>query len=278
MKQPEDDDLDQYEIWACERLTPHLGPLRTIDRRGGPPGLHDFEADLADGSVAALEVTGEVDAQRLDLASSAERRLSSVTLPGSKSLWLVGLAADARVRAITPDELRRLLGDLEAAGRRSAQNIGDYRDPFVARLGALGIESVYAVKAKARSEGRVMVRPGVYGGWGWAGPAIDGWLDDLLASGRGANKLDKLARAAATERHLAIVLDSFSQAGMGISLGLTSRHERGAADYVLPSLIPPEPLTHLWLLPVLIEPWEGLRWTRDAGWTVLDVRRPPPAP
>jgi hypothetical protein len=53
--QPEDDDLDQYEAWAQDRLTPLLGPLRRIDRRGGPPGLHDFEADLADGSVAALE-------------------------------------------------------------------------------------------------------------------------------------------------------------------------------------------------------------------------------
>jgi hypothetical protein len=69
--QPEDDDLDQYEAWAHDRLTPLLGPLRRIDRRGGANGLHDFEADLADGSVAALEVTGEVDARRLDLASSA---------------------------------------------------------------------------------------------------------------------------------------------------------------------------------------------------------------
>jgi hypothetical protein len=79
--QPEDDGLDPYEAWARDRLTRMLGPLRTIDRRGGPPGLHDFEVDLADGSVVALEVTGEVDAQRLSLASSAERRLSSITLP-----------------------------------------------------------------------------------------------------------------------------------------------------------------------------------------------------
>jgi hypothetical protein len=101
--QPEDHDLDPYEAWARDRLTPPLGPLRKIDRRGGPSGLHDFEADLPSGSVAALEVTGEVDAQRLDLASSAERRLSSITLPTSDSLWVVSLAADARVNAITPE-------------------------------------------------------------------------------------------------------------------------------------------------------------------------------
>jgi hypothetical protein len=84
-----------------------------------------------------------VDARRLDLASSAERRLSSITLPDSESLWLVGLAAGARVNAIRPDDLRRLLGELEASGRRDAYNIGDYHDPFIARLRALGIESVY---------------------------------------------------------------------------------------------------------------------------------------
>src|SRR5512132_2345435 len=139
--QPADDDLDPYEAWAHDRLTPLLGPLRRIDRRGGPPGLHDFEADLAGGSVAALEVTGVVDAQRLSLASSAERRLSSITLPNSESLWLVGLAAGARVSAIKPGELRRLLVELEASGRQRAYDVGDYRDPFVARLGALGIES-----------------------------------------------------------------------------------------------------------------------------------------
>jgi hypothetical protein len=104
--QPEDDDLDQYEAWAHDWLSPLLGPLRRVDRRGGPPGLHDFEADLADGSVAALEVTGEVDAQRLRLASSAERRFSAITLADSESLWLVGLAPGARVSAIRPDDLR----------------------------------------------------------------------------------------------------------------------------------------------------------------------------
>jgi hypothetical protein len=269
--QPEDDGLDPYEAWTHDRLTPVLGPLRRIDRRGGPPGLHDFEADLADGSVAALEVTGEVDAQRLSLASSAERRLSSIALPNSESLWLVGLAAGARVSAIKPGELRRLLGELEASGRRNAYSIGDYHDPFVARLGALGIESVYAGKAKAGSEGMVMVQAGTYGGWGWDGTAIDQWLGEFLASDQGKNKLGKLGRAEAAERHLAIVLDPFSPAGMGIPLALTARHERGAADYGLPSFMPPEPLTHLWLLPAFTAREEVLRWAWDGGWVVLDV-------
>jgi hypothetical protein len=91
----------------------------------------------------------------------------------------------------------------------------------------------------------------------------------LLASDQGVNKLGKLGRATAFERHLVIVLDSFSQAGVGIPLGLTSRHEAVAADYALPSVTPPAPLTHLWLLP-LLETREGLRWTREGGWAVVE--------
>jgi hypothetical protein len=266
--QPEDDDLDPYEAWARDRLTPLLGPLRWTDWRGGPPGLHDFEADLPNGSIAALEVTSEVDAQRRDLASSAEHHLSSITLPNSGSLWVVALAADARVNAITPEKLRRLLGELEASGRRNAHNIGDYHDPFVARLRTLGIESIYQVNAKPGSEGMVIVQAGTYGGWGWDGAAIDRWLGEFLASAQGTNKVSKLGRARAAERHLVIVLDPFSPAGIGIPLGLQARRERGAADYALPSLAPPKPLTHLWVLSAFRETWDSLQWTRDGGWAV----------
>jgi hypothetical protein len=268
---PKDDDLDQYEAYAQDRLTPLLGPLRSIDRRGGPSGLHDFEADLPDGSVAALEVTGVVDRQRLSLASAAERRLSSITLPNSKSRWLVGLAAGARVSAIRPDHLRRLLGEVEASGRRSAHNIGDHRDPFVARLRALGIESVYAVNAIAGSEGTLVVQAGSYGGLGWDGATIDRWLSEFLESNQGKNKLSKLGRAQAAERHLVLVLDPFSPAGMGIPLALTARHERGPANHATPSFIAPEPLTHLWLLPAFTMMREALHWTRDGGWVTVDA-------
>jgi hypothetical protein len=127
---------------------------------------------------------------------------------------------------------------------------------------------VHAVKARAGSEGTVMVRPGTYGGWGWDGRKVDEWLDALLASPKGANKVEKLGRSGAAERHLAIVLDSFSQAGVGIPLGLTARNERGAADYIIPSFLPPEPLTHLWILPSGTL-WEGLSWSRVTSWTVL---------
>ncbi len=268
---PDDEHLDQYELWARDRLEPLLGSLRVIDKKGGPPGIHDFEADLPGALVAAIEVTSEVERARLDLAASAHRRLASLQLRDSSQCWQVGLAADARVNAISPPKLLELLSDLESNGRWRALNRGDSSDPFVDRLAALGIESAYAFKAKPESRGLVRVGPGFYFGREWGGAAIDSWLAGFLASDTGANKVTKLGRAVhADERHLVLVLDSLSQAGMGIPLGLTDRDEEGAAPYVMPSLVPPEPLTDVWLLPIKAAS-EGLRWRRDSGWAAIDI-------
>lgn len=67
---------------------------------------------------------------------------------------------------------RRLLSDLEAAGRRNAHDIGDYHEPLVARLRALGIESIHAMQAKAGAEGAVTAMAGTYGGWDGMGQPL----------------------------------------------------------------------------------------------------------
>lgn len=165
--------------------------------------------------------------------------------------------------------IESLIGDLEAEERTQASHIGDYRDPWVERLAAMGIESAYGVAANPGSEGLVYVRAGTYSGRGWAREDLDNWLASFLASPQGANKIRKLAKAtSAQQKHLVVVLDSFSEPGMGISLALTARRERGAAEYRVPTVAPPEPITHLWLIPD-VDQWDGLLWTRDHGWRVL---------
>ena len=67
------------------------------------------------------------------------------------------------------------------------------------------------------------------------GAAIDEWLSNFLASPEGANKLGKLGASDAAERHLVIVLDLFSQAGMGISMSLLDQQEEGAAEDAIPA-------------------------------------------
>jgi hypothetical protein len=248
---------DRYERCARARLEPILGPLRCIDPGGGPEGAHDFEVDLDDGGFAAIEVTGEVESGQRALESLV-RRLPPLTVPGSRWRFLTGPGASALEKRIS-SELPGLLSAMEKAGRRSAHC---YRDPLVQRLRELGVEFVYAwAPANAAHQGRVILSLGTYGGWEWGGAATDAWLAEFLASRRGINKVVKLRSVSrADQRHLVIVLDSRSQAGMGITL-----QESWAA---IPALDPPEPLTHLWLLPMLTDR-PGLRWARGTGWSVL---------
>ena len=72
-------------------------------------------------------------------------------LPGLNSLWSVRLTDDAPVKDLSRrrDELGQLLSDLEAQGARWAHNLGDYRDPVVGQLRALGIGSVYRLSTGA---------------------------------------------------------------------------------------------------------------------------------
>src|SRR5438876_632104 len=58
------DDLDIYEQWTKTAVTPVRGPLRHTDTSSAAEGTHDFEADLPDGAIAAIEVTGEVHGPR----------------------------------------------------------------------------------------------------------------------------------------------------------------------------------------------------------------------
>ena len=268
-QRPGDEYLDDTERWARDFLESYLGPLRVIDRsrKGGPPGQHDFEADLPNGSVAAIEVTSEVQSDRLAVESEIRRRgLSRFPLAGLTSLWVVNLADEADVRAASrAGNLQPLLSGLEARGLRYANDRGDYRDPVVQELRKLGIVSVYMLAAVGQSG--VIMSTGASGGFGWDGPRIDAWLSDFLASDTGGKKLRKLARTKgrAAELHLAIVLSLFSRPGIGVWLTLTARRERGAADYGIPSIEPPHPLTHLWLLPVMATR-EGFHWARGTGW------------
>ncbi|MFC4999857.1 hypothetical protein ACFPIJ_18700 [Dactylosporangium cerinum] len=133
MRASPDSHLDQYELIARDRLSPILGMFRDVDVPGGPEGMHDFEVDLADGSVAAIEVTSEVDSQRLRTGAAAQRTFPQLTLDGSVPTWVVGLEDSAEVKKIK-SLLPLLLGDLEAANRRHVYGGYDPADPFALRL------------------------------------------------------------------------------------------------------------------------------------------------
>jgi hypothetical protein len=257
MTRPE---LDECERCARDRLEPILGPWRSVDPGGGPDGQHDFEADLAGGGFAAIEVTGEVESGQRQLESLV-KRLPAFTVPGSQWLWHVWLGTSAQQGRVS-SALVDLLTDMETAGRRHVHHRETYYDPLVQRLRELGVDFVYAwVPSDAARRGRVILGPGTYGGWEWGGAATDAWLAAFLASRRGLKKWGQLRSVSrAAEWHLVIVLDPRSKAGMGVTLP-------DSWD-PFPTFEPPLPLSHLWLLPLPAN-WPGLRWVRGSGWSVL---------
>jgi hypothetical protein len=69
----------------------------------------------------------------------------------------VALEPGVRINEIGSADLHRLLQDMEATGLQTAHSVGDYRDPFVERVAALSVESVYGFTARPGRVGAVRV-------------------------------------------------------------------------------------------------------------------------
>jgi len=262
-----DEHLKDDERWARRLLERTVGQTRVTDRKGGPEGRHDLEAVLPDGRIAAIEITSEADQARLSVAAAARRHLSTVTVPGSQFAWLVNVTPQANVRTLRKSAgLVALLTDMEQQGQSSASALSDYRDPWRDRLEAFGIQSVHGLEGSARP-GAVYVVPDIVASYGWVRPTADKWITDFLASELGKNKLNKLGKADAPERHLVVLIHPDTDAGLGIAGSLADLRD-GAVGDALPSVVPPSPLTHLWLM-APTDPPRAFRWTDISGWAVV---------
>jgi hypothetical protein len=264
-----DEYLKDDERWVRHRLEGIVGQTRVIDRRGGrEEGKHDLEADLPDGRIAAIEITSEADPARLRAAARANRYLSQVTVPGSQFWWLVQLTPQADARELRRSaDLVALLTDMEH-GDSSASALSDYRDPWRGRLGALGIQSVHGIEGSGHA-GAVSVMPDFVASYGWVRPTADRWITNFLASELGQSKLNKLAKAVADERHLVVLIYPDTDAGLGIAGALGDLLD-GAGGGDLPSVEPPPPLTHLWLIAPTV-PTRAFRWARNSGWAAVGL-------
>jgi hypothetical protein len=255
-----DEHMRDDERWVRHCLEGIVGHTRVIDQRGGrQQRKHDLEADLPDGRIAAIEITSEADAARLSVIAAAQRHLSELTVPASRFAWFVNITPQADVRALRGSAgLVALLTEMEQQGLASASALSDYRDPWRDRLEALGIQSVHGVEDSDRP-GHVYVMPAVVASWGWVRQTANQWITDFLATELAKNKLRKLARADTAERHLAVLIHPDTEAGLGI-----------AVTDELPSVVPPRPLTHVWLI-APTDPPRALRWTHITGWAVVHL-------
>lgn len=232
------------------------------DVPGAPEGMYDFDLS-ADETAWAVEVTATTNANRKRVTAGIRSNgITSVPIEGHTT-WVVGLHDDAQVKGIAV-QLPAVLGEMSARGQLRLSDHDDFADPLVRALDQLRVQSVYGMEGTG--EAKILLQPAAFGGWGWQGPEVDSWFSEWLQGDQAANKLRKLARSP-DRKMLVIVLDSFSQPGLGIPLGLSTRLERGA-DYVMPTVSPPPELSALWLLPDTLS-GEGLAWREGRGWSVL---------
>lgn len=265
-----DERLRDDERWVRHSLERAIGPTRVIDWQGGPQSQHDLEADRPDGKIAAIEITSEADRDRLSMGAAAKRHLSGITVPGSRLVWHIQLTTEANARALSkPAGLVTLLTDMEQQGHTDAWAMSDYRDPWRDRLIALGIQAVHGFAAGSAPRGTVYVVPGIVAGWGWARASADKWIADFLASAIGKDHLDKLATASAAERHLAVLIHPDTEAGLGIAAALGDMREGALSEDYLPSVTPPSPLTHLWLIAPTV-PTRAFLWRDRLGWAAVE--------
>jgi hypothetical protein len=272
LKLIDDEYLDDIERWARHNVVEKaIGRSRVTDlsRRGGPGGKHDLEADLPGRKIAAIEITSEADGARRSLRDALKRHLSAATVPGSQLAWLVNLTPQANAKALSKSAgVIALITDMEQQGELSLTTLSDYRHPLRCRLKDLGVQSVYGFACSVERRGDVYVVEDIVGGWGWVRATADKWISDFFASELGRNHLAKLERAQVDERHLIVVIDSDTDAGLGIGVALTDMPE-GAFSDDLPTAEPPAPLTRLWLMPAAFTT-KGFCWTNGSGWAVVD--------
>lgn len=181
-------------------------------------------------------------------------------VPGSRFAWLVEVTPQVDARALRKSAaLAALIEDMDRKGQTSLTTLSDYRNPLRARLETLGIQSVQGFTVSSAIQGNVYVVSAAVAGWGWVTATADKWITDFLATDLGKSKLAKLARANAAERHLAVLIHPDTDAGLGI-----------AVTDELPSVMPPSPLTHLWLIAPTERP-KAFRWTQGSGWAVVGL-------
>jgi hypothetical protein len=192
--------------------------------------------------------------------------LSEVTVPDSQLWWIVQLMPQADARALSGSAgLVALLTEMEQRGQSSASALSDYRDPWRNQLEALAIQSVHGIE-DSDHPGAVSVMPDFVTGWGWVRATADKWITEFLASDLGLSKLDKLAKADADERHLAVLIYPDTDAGLGIAAATADLLDGSDGD--LPCAEPPAPLTHLWLIAPTV-PTRAFLWARESGWAVV---------
>ena len=202
-------ELDAYEEVAGQIVARQLGGQeRARDVADAPPVTHDFDIELPDGRLIALEVTsaadGAIEALR-NLAFGREWRA-----PSLGHHWWLGVPNDGSVKVKAL--VTQVVPHLEVLERHGIEQVGGGgrsdrhppasvdEDVATAARGVFKLGADRATRLDAPKAGETaLVMASLHGG---AGSNFD-LLNDLVA-GRAAAKAKKLDSATGDERHLLV--------------------------------------------------------------------------
>jgi hypothetical protein len=250
------------ERLARRRLEPHVGPLEPNDVPG-TTGLADYRI-AGPGDPGHVEVTSRPDKTRKKQQAALRRRPRfSVPSPGE---WTLYLHRKVDTRALSEDpRLPQVLQAAKEAGRLIT--IGNCPREIAETMSSSGIEAA-TFRASVDPVGTVWLSTGTTGARGVQGAGVDAWLRTAFQEIGIVNHVKKLTRAGGNARHLYLEVDSSSEKGLAIAIGLDASSWPGAAPYTLPVSGPPADVTDLWIWPD--SPGPGLHFTRGGGWAIVE--------
>lgn len=251
------------EAHAAEVLVAiHGGTTVPRDQGGGALATHDFDVQMEDGKVLAVEVT-RFNLER-ELQQQAEIRRINPRFPGLRFNWQLGVIGTVDIKRLRR-EAPSIVVDLEARGIRSLHldsrsAVGG--DTVLAHLRSMGVRLLYTLDRADSRGGNLDIgsAPSV----GSSTPDVATDVAELMARRRG--KAEKLAAATADERHLFVWVET-SQLSAIAAMGTG----------VLPTRAPalPEAIDVVWLATGYEHPrvWQ---YNRRVGWSDVGTptRRP----
>jgi hypothetical protein len=251
------------ERWA-QACIKHALPGVTVRQHddGSMASMHDLDIVYPDGLAAAVEVTAAADAESVELRNLMRDDVPWRE-PGIAGGWWVGIRPPVRVRRLR-SKLPGLLARLEEQGLAEIRGGASPAGPLAALAADLGI--VQARQGATEHRGSIYITvefsQSVAGGMvPRNGDPLAAWLSDWVGEPAQADNLRKLGQSGAGERHLFVLVPSYSPAPFA------------AADLLmlpgapLPEITPvlPAEITHIWTMSTWSD-GDGFRWSPDKGW------------
>ncbi|WP_229076826.1 hypothetical protein [Actinoplanes sp. DH11] len=258
--------LRAEELWAasCVRATLPAVVIGQHDDNTSP-NTHDFDLAVQGGrTFAALEVTAAVDPELLKFWKVLDGRGKRWIEPSIAGGWAVSVRPDASVKKLRA-ELPGFLGALEQVPPLYGRDILDTDPGFAKIADSLGVLGAH--QAGTNYPGSIYVMPELpterTGGCvPQTGDALSTWIGEWTACPSRLDNLTKLARAAAVEHHLFVIVAGLAGTAPFEVNDILMR-PGAPPPAVAPNL--PDEVTHVWVMST----WSGgrgFRWSPDAGW------------